>query len=745
MVELRLQLQPDKIEQYIRRQLHTMFNGGQIRQKLVKSILEDSDGYLALARLSVDDLAMTSNRFATPVIRDRLGLSHMRFFNLALQRVKIQNPERDKDLGLAVLALVGLAGLGEDVLSFGALKGALMLIQASTNRFGLPLSRLRISQVTRGWIKIGPQSKILDDSPPVACFTPVAQRYICEECPELFDSTSSHCVVPYGRDFARFCLEAISQGLVCAGEKPRNVDPRTCFLDYAVRAWPRFYKQHPTEATATAAVKFFSRYRNSAELQDLYFPTECKTTRSVTHGVLIMAAYDLWELIPSLGPADVNVRDAKTGRTPLMVAAKAGNEQFLAHLACRKADLSLTCKQGQSALWVAVLDANLDIVRALVHHGGADLLNAQDRDSQTAGQNVLMLAIQEHSKNRGLGKNLAEESTTKILKLCASQRILSHELQDDCGRLALHHAAALHDTEALHILLSIPACRKLINQPENNDHKRTALMNLTLGESAEVSDAFELMTRFGASIDCCDSRGRTVLHYAAAKADLTPIVAKIVNEGGRADVTNEDGRTPLHISAIHGCHEIARLLLLKADPVTIELRDNDHRTALELAVICQNGSFARVLAEHKGLDDTVPCGQELTPGTSSGIETQLEPGEGKYRILKYQKLHLAVHRGRRDRVRGLLLSGTQDCNAVTVDGNSALHLALQLLQSLYSGTSKEFAVKRNNLKSIIYELLAHRRVDVNLRNHAHETVLDLAKALAIPENDFCRIIEEMAR
>jgi hypothetical protein len=139
MVELRLQLQPDKIEQYIRRQLHTMFNEGQIRQKLVKSILEHSDGYLALARLSVDDLTMTSNRFATPVIRDRLGLSHMRFFNLALQRVKIQNPERDRDLGLAVLALVGLAGLGEDMLSFGALKGALMLIQASTNRFGLPL------------------------------------------------------------------------------------------------------------------------------------------------------------------------------------------------------------------------------------------------------------------------------------------------------------------------------------------------------------------------------------------------------------------------------------------------------------------------------------------------------------------------------------------------------------------------------------------------------------------------------
>jgi ankyrin repeat protein len=745
MVELRLQLQPDKVEQYICRQLRSIFNEGEIRNKFVRSILEHSNSYLALARLSIDDLMESSDRVEIHAIRDRLSSNQTRFFNLALQRVKMQDSEHDRRLGLAIITLVGLAGFGEDRLSFGALKGALMLIQVATGWFGLPLTRLRISQVTRGWIDIEPLSEVRNDSPPVVCFTPLAQVYLSEECPELLDSRSRYCCVPYGRDFARFCLEAINQGAV--GKFP-NLDPRTCFLKYAVQAWPRFYKQHWTEATATAAIEFFSRYRNSAELQNLYFPTECETKRSVSHEMLIVAAYDLWELIPSLDLTNMDVRDVKTGRTPLMVAVEAGNEQFLAHLVSRKADLSIKCERGESALWLAVLDANLDIVRTLVRHGGATLINAQDHEGQTAGQTVLMLAVQKHSKSKGSGKSLVEEPVTKILKLCASQRFLSHKLEDNCGRLALHHAAALQDTEALHVLLSLPACRKLINQPENNDHKRTALMNLTLGKNAEVSEAFAMMIKFGASVDSCDSRRRTVLHYAAAKSDFTSAVARIIDGGGKVDVKDQDGRTPLHIAAIHGCDEIARLMLLAADPVITELRDNDYQTALELAMICQNDSFVRVLAEYKGLHEMVRQGQDLTPGAASGTETGLEPVEGKFRILNYQRLHLAVHRGIKDHVKALLLSETEDCNAVTIDGNTALHLALQSLQSLYVGvmtTCEEFDDERDNLKSIIYELITHHWVDINLRNHAHETALDLAKALAIPEHRLCLAIREVAR
>lgn len=740
LVELKLQLQPEKVNELVDQRLLSVFDKESTRLKFVDSVLQDSDSYMPLAKLSVEHLINSPDFFEVSAVKDRLSAHQLRFFNLALQRVKSQRSEHDKNLGLAAIALVAIAGPGEDRLSFGALKGALLLIQSSENQFGAPLSRLRISNVTRGWIEIEPQWRTRDDSPLVKCFTPLAQTYLLEECPELFDRTSDYCSIPQGRDFAGFCLQEINDSLSKGTQYHAGLNSRKLFFKYAVTAWPQLYKQFSTDATKSAAVKFFQGYCDSVELQKLYLPAEHSTKSSVSHGMHISAMYDLWELVPSFNPEEIDVKDAITGRTPLMVAVEARNERFLTCLISHNADPFLKCKRGESALWLAVLQGNIDFVRALVNHGGADLLNERYHDSHTAGQTVLMLAIRKHNESKRFRNASNEESFRKILEILASHCHLSHGLQDDRGRFALHHAAALCDGEALGILLSRALCRRLINAPEDNIHKRTALMNLMIRKSDGMREIFEMMIKCGASVDGLDSRRRTVLHYAV-KTNLAPVVERILEAGGQIDAQDEDGRSPLHIAAIYGCGEVASHLLLKAAPETVELRDNDQKTALQLASICGNDSFAGIVAQHTRVYNVVLRDQKLIAAISGDTEMDSGVVAGKYRILKYQELHMAVENRLQNRVKTVLLHGMEDCNAVDIDGNTALHLALQLLQLLYrSEWNEEYNGKEENLEGIIWDLVAHHCVDVSLHNHVHETALDLAQALATPNRRLCDAI-----
>jgi ankyrin repeat protein len=442
--------------------------------------------------------------------------------------------------------------------------------------------------------------------------------------------------------------------------------------------------------------------------------------------MLILADHNLWKFISWLKPGDINVRDAITGWTPLMVAVKAGHEQFVKQLISRKANLFLTCKRGESALWLAILHRNFDLVQILVDRGGANLLNAKNYEGQTP----LMFAIQKHNESKIHRKPLEEQPLRKILKFLASRPALAHEIEDNHGRLALHHAATLQDKEALDILLDRTACKPLVNRPENNKHKRTPLMNLTLRKCDKVSEAFDAMISCGALVNCIDGWKRTILHYAASKANSAPIVSEIMDKGGRTDAQDGDGRSPFHIAAIHGCDEVAKRLLPEAKPEILELRDNDDRTAWQLAKLCGNDNVADLIAVHMSAHGINSQEQEHRTEHADDVDTITQAIARKHSVLKYQELHLAVQHRQQDRVKELLRRGTEDCNAVTIDGNTALHLALQLRELKILG---EIDLEVKTLKGIIHELIAHDQVDVSLRNHAHKTPLDILHAFGSDE------------
>lgn len=76
-------------------------------------------------------------------------------------------------------------------------------------------------------------------------------------------------------------------------------------------------------------------------------------------------------------------------------------------------------------------------------------------------------------------------------------------------------------------------------------------------------------------------RGQTALHVAAASTHGVPCLEVLVKAGLKINVQSEDGRTPLHMTAIHGRFTRSKTLLdAGAFPDT---RDKNGNSALHVA------------------------------------------------------------------------------------------------------------------------------------------------------------------
>ena len=86
--------------------------------------------------------------------------------------------------------------------------------------------------------------------------------------------------------------------------------------------------------------------------------------------------------------ADLNTRD-RWGRTPLMIAAKAGNQEMVEVLLGWEADLHARDQRGYTALMYGAWKGHVEIVRLLIERG-ADVRSV---DSETGYTSVLLAAF----------------------------------------------------------------------------------------------------------------------------------------------------------------------------------------------------------------------------------------------------------------------------------------------------------------------------------------------------------------
>jgi len=84
-----------------------------------------------------------------------------------------------------------------------------------------------------------------------------------------------------------------------------------------------------------------------------------------------------------------------------------------------------------------------------------------------------------------------------------------------------------------------------------------------------------------ASIEAVNYRGQTALHVAASSTQGVHCFDILIRAGLKVNVHSEDGRTPLHMTAIHGRFTRSKTLLdVGALP---DAKDKNGNTALHIA------------------------------------------------------------------------------------------------------------------------------------------------------------------
>jgi ankyrin repeat protein len=221
------------------------------------------------------------------------------------------------------------------------------------------------------------------------------------------------------------------------------------------------------------------------------------------------------------------------------------NISVVEQLCNRNARLGLTNNDGMTALHLAAKLAEKPIVEYLLSQdswGDEDILDTSDTNGDTA----LHLATM--------------SGDVDIIRLLAEHGA-SPNRYNNVKQLPLHLAAMYGYEKVLNFLLAI-------GSPVNGDEFSTSPLHLAAawGWSAVA----KRLARAGANIDSRDSKRRTPLYLAAYNGSKN-MVELLYSYGASATVSDADGMTPLHAAALQGWEPVVSLLLSeRADVNAIE-------------------------------------------------------------------------------------------------------------------------------------------------------------------------------
>ena len=220
---------------------------------------------------------------------------------------------------------------------------------------------------------------------------------------------------------------------------------------------------------------------------------------SPLHAAAFLELTQLTEHLLGEESSEPNILDAE-GRTPLSLAADAGEHKVIKQLLARKGvAINIRDVHGTAPLVKAAVQGHIYAVRLLVEHCDIDI-NITDNGAGTA-----------MSKAAGLGH-------TGIVQL-----LLEHgakvDSKDNDGETALSQAA-----------------------------------------SSGAKDVVQLLLDHGAKVDSKDNGGETALSQAASSG-AKDVMQVLLEHGGKVDSRNKDGETPLRQAADSEALDVVRLLL----------------------------------------------------------------------------------------------------------------------------------------------------------------------------------------
>lgn len=425
------------------------------------------------------------------------------------------------------------------------------------------------------------------------------------------------------------------------------------------------------------------------------------------------------EMAKYLLDAGANPNAVDMRGTPLHAATAQGNTEIVELLLQRGADPNAQDRFQNTPLaqlaWVnSYYLAHSEIIRVLVRSGGELFLRDKEGDTVAArtirkSEDAAIALIEsapllqtDSAEAREFAVPLAGRGYLRALKLLRANGValdgrshrgrtplhtvaaadsgrdvaeyllaegVSLEIVDDRGRTPLFYAVGRHETKMLAWWL-----RKGAKVDVQDRDGTTPLMHAA--EEGHVETARTLL-KHGASLAARDRLGANVMHYAvrAHARDAARFVRELLDLGLPVDSMDVNGLTPLHVTTAAN----AKVLLdAGADP---NRRDTAGRPPLFKHIGWSDELVDALLLS--GADPTIVAADGTTllhyaaQRDADGIERALEllPDSINAKDARGRTpLHWAVERGIRLNV-ALLLKRGADVHAVTLEGNTALHLA----------------------------------------------------------------------
>ncbi|XP_023287770.1 ankycorbin [Orussus abietinus] len=240
------------------------------------------------------------------------------------------------------------------------------------------------------------------------------------------------------------------------------------------------------------------------------------------------------------------------------------------------ADVNAKDEDGRQPILWAASAGSAEAVLALARAGGAAAVGASDKDGLTA---LHCAASRGHAR-----------CIEALVNFCGSQP----DHVDDNGCSALHYAATLGHADATALLLKLGA------DPNRQDRKgRTpALCAAAKGQL----ETLKILAQHGGSLHARTVRGTGVAHEAVASGRIELVKWLAKKRPGILDVATHDGRTPLHVAALHGYLDMCKVLLDHGARINAVLRTSKgvFMTALDAALFRGHRDCAKLIQMHGG-------------------------------------------------------------------------------------------------------------------------------------------------
>lgn len=406
-----------------------------------------------------------------------------------------------------------------------------------------------------------------------------------------------------------------------------------------------------------------------------------------------------------------DLRD-KEDRTALMVAAIENDAEMVAGLLRDGADPELGDNKGYTALHHAVENGCYDSFICLLKFPGGGLKTTQDSQKRTALHTVIE-RISQYSSSM-LGADDMRQRLDMHIKIC--EDLIKHwdgkrlEIQDENGRNALHLMVAHNLVDMTAKLLQRTRCESTRHNMDTGDVEgQTPLL---LAAAKGHTDLVNLMLSEGFKPDTKDKNGQTPLLLTAERGDNESVEA-LLDKGADPNLQNKHGRTALSQAAQNGHKDVVNSLLPDDHKTNLNARDKMGRTALVLAAENGHVSIVEVLLKRSANADVVgydgkKAWQKAVDKGHTSVVKSLLPIKGvsiQDRHAVNEALLLASRRGWVDLVEVLLEREVDLTFQSSGDKWTALHMAAM------SGHRK------------VLEMLIAKGVDIVIKDRDGRTAL----------------------